>query len=80
MDDSIMMSPSAMLVWITDSQIDPSWIKEKMPNFQHVSECVVEDISNDTRKGSKTKDGATLLLKFVSLKGGNETITTLVAK
>jgi hypothetical protein len=75
-----MTSQSDMPVWITDSQIDPSWIKEKMPNFQHVSECVVEDISNDTRKGSKIKDGATLLLKKFPPKGGNETMMTLVAK
>lgn len=79
MEDPIMSSSDAMPVWVSDSKIDPSWIKEKMPNFHHVSECVVEDISNETRKGSKIKDGATLLLKLVSQKDRND-VTTLVAK
>lgn len=41
---------------------------------------MVEDISNETRKGSKPKEGATLLLKLVSLKDGDEKTETLVAK
>lgn len=70
---------SKMPVWLSDSEIDPSWIKEKVPHFQDVTGCLVDDISNDTRKGSKTKDGATLLLKLVSAEVGKEA-TTLVAK
>jgi DUF438 domain-containing protein len=53
-----------MPIWITDSQIDPTWIAEKMPVFGNVSECIVKDISN--RKGDKIKNGATLLVQIVS--------------
>jgi hypothetical protein len=68
-----------MPVWITDSAIDPTWIKKKVSNLQHMSECLVEDISNGNRRGSKVKDGSTLLLKIVSQNDANET-TTFVAK
>lgn len=77
---------TSMPLWITDSQIDPSWIQEKMTNFERVSQCVVKDISNDTRKGDITKNGATLLLQVTSQEDGNNhagttnTTTTLVAK
>jgi hypothetical protein len=78
MDNFKMTSTAAMPLWITDSRIDPSWIKEKMPMFQDSSECVVQDISNETRKGAKVKDGATLLMQLES--PSNENGTTLVAK
>jgi len=75
---------TGMPVWITDSRIDPCWIKEKMPVFHHISECTVKDISNDTRKGDKIKNGATLLLYLTSQDDGNNEQTTsttaLVAK
>lgn len=73
-----MIGAAAMPLWINDSRIDPSWIKEKMPMFQDVSECVVQDISNETRKGAKVKDGATLLLQLES--PDDDKATTLVAK
>jgi len=41
-----------MPVWISDNKIDPSWINDNIHSIDgHVSECVVKDVSNDTRKG-----------------------------
>lgn len=68
-----------MPVWLSDSEIDTSWIKEKMPEFQHVIACNAKDISNATRKGSKTNEGATLLLELMPANNEEES-TTLVAK
>mmetsp|Transcript_16121 Transcript_16121/g.20677 ORF Transcript_16121/g.20677 Transcript_16121/m.20677 type:complete len:447 (+) Transcript_16121:1-1341(+) len=79
-------SSNHMPVWINDSKIDPSWIRGKMSNFQHVSGCLVKDISNGTRKGDVTKNGATLLLQLTSEDSEDgcgpktATMTTLVAK
>ena len=54
-----------MPVWISDNKIDPSWINDNIHILDgHVSECVVKDISNDTRKGDVVKNGATLLLQL----------------
>jgi len=66
--------------WIDDSHIDPAWIKEKLPDFQHVSECAAIDISNDRRRGEKVRDGATLLLTLTPVKDGYAEPTTMVAK
>jgi len=70
---------AGMPVWLSDSEIDPSWIQEKLPHFRHVTNCTVQDISNDTRKGAKTNEGATLLLTLTSEDERNEAMT-LVAK
>lgn len=68
-----------MPIWITDSAIDPIWIKQKVSHLHHISECLVKDISNGNRRGSKIKNGSTLLLKLVSQDDKNET-TSFVAK
>ena len=48
-----------MPVWLSDNKIDPSWINDNIQSFDgHVSECVVKDISNDTRKGDVVRNGA----------------------
>ena len=73
------MVEAGMPVWLSDSEIDPSWIQEKMPNFKDVGACVVQDISNATRKGSKPMDGATLLLRLESQDDTKEAMM-LVAK
>lgn len=78
--NDVSISPKVdMPVWLSDSEIDPSWIKEKMPSFQDVTKCEVKDISNDRRRGSKIKDGATLLLELTSSDDTKES-KTLVAK
>ncbi len=79
MDNVSIPSKVDMPVWLSNSEIDPSWIKEKMPSFQDVTKCKVKDISNDTRRGSKIKDGATLLLELTSPDDTKEP-KTLVAK
>jgi hypothetical protein len=72
---------NVMPIWITDSQIDPIWIAEKMPIFSNVSECIVKDISNDTRKGDKIKNGATLLVQMISKENNPiSNVQTLVVK
>eukprot|EP00580_Thalassiosira_gravida_P014396 CAMPEP_0201681538 /NCGR_PEP_ID=MMETSP0494-20130426/51164_1 /ASSEMBLY_ACC=CAM_ASM_000839 /TAXON_ID=420259 /ORGANISM="Thalassiosira gravida, Strain GMp14c1" /LENGTH=424 /DNA_ID=CAMNT_0048165289 /DNA_START=127 /DNA_END=1401 /DNA_ORIENTATION=+ len=66
-NETTKSSTSMMPMWVTDSQIDPSWVQEKLSDFDHVPECcVVKDISNDTRKGDVPKNGATLLLQLTS--------------
>ena len=77
MDDSTTVA--GMPVWLSDSNIDPAWIHEKLPNFQGFARCEAQDISNDTRKGATPKDGATLLLKLIP-KDDTDRITTVVAK
>ncbi len=79
MKGSIINFKADMPVWLSDSEIDTSWIKEKMPEFQHVIACNAKDISNATRKGSKTNEGATLLLELMPANNEEES-TTLVAK
>jgi len=73
-----------MPMWINDSQIDPAWIKENLPDFHDICDCKVRDISNDTRKGDKVRNGATLLLCLTSRDDGKPGSTqkkiTLVAK
>lgn len=51
-------------VWIDDTHIDPAWIREhtNLP----CTECTVEDISNETRRGERVRDGATLKLTVES--------------
>jgi len=71
---------ASMPVWIDDSHIDPAWIKEKLPDLQHVSKCAVIDISNDRRRGEKVREGTTLLLTLTSLMGEHGKSTTMVAK
>jgi hypothetical protein len=72
---------NVMPIWITDSQIDSTWIAEKMPIFGNVSECIVKDISNDPRKGDKIKNGATLLVQIISKENNSiSNIQTLVMK
>ena len=63
---------AGMPVWLSDSEIDPSWIQEKMPSFKDVAKCVVRDISNDTRKGAETNEGATLLLTLTTSRRNND--------
>ncbi len=48
-----------MPVWISDEELDPVWLQDvlKDPSIIRAS---VKDISNATRRGDKTKDGATL--------------------
>jgi len=61
------MMGKSMPVWISDNKIDPSWINDNIHIHSldgHVSECVVKDISNDTRKGDVVRNGATLLLQL----------------
>lgn len=54
---------SSMPIWITNCQIDPKWIVEKMTkHFPNVLKCNAKDISNDTRKGDVVRNGTTLLL------------------
>lgn len=68
-----------MPVWLSNSEIDPVWIQENMPNFQGVAKCEAQDISNFTRKGATPKDGTTLLLKLIP-KDDTEQILKVVAK
>ena len=66
-----------MPVWISDNKIDPSWINDNIQSLDgYVSECIVKDISNDTRKG------ATLLLQLTCQHNDDkeDTVMTLVAK
>lgn len=71
---------SSMPAWMSESHIDPSWIRQKLTGFERVAECAVEDISNDTRKGDVPSNGATLLLRLASEGEGDAEATTLVAK
>eukprot|EP00531_Pseudo-nitzschia_arenysensis_P010166 CAMPEP_0116134908 /NCGR_PEP_ID=MMETSP0329-20121206/10907_1 /TAXON_ID=697910 /ORGANISM="Pseudo-nitzschia arenysensis, Strain B593" /LENGTH=429 /DNA_ID=CAMNT_0003629671 /DNA_START=44 /DNA_END=1333 /DNA_ORIENTATION=+ len=79
MKDSIIRFKADMPVWLSNSEIDTFWIKEKMPEYQDVTACKAKDISNATRKGSKTNEGATLLLELMSADNEGKS-TTLVAK
>jgi Ecdysteroid kinase-like family len=49
-------------VWLNDNEIDPLWIRQKIPEFKAVTKASVKDISNAGRRGDKAKNGATLLL------------------
>lgn len=53
----------ANLSWLDDSHIDPEWIQEKtgLPCLS----CSAVDVSNQGRKGTTTKEGATLKLALV---------------
>lgn len=57
-------SPSVamMPIWIDDTHIDPAWIRHRtgLP----CTNCLVEDISNETRRGNRVRDGATLKLSL----------------
>ena len=77
-----MMGKESMPVWISDNKIDPSWINDNIHSHDgHVSECVVKDISNDTRKGDVVRNGATLLLQLTCQHDDkDDTTMTLVAK
>ena len=39
-----------MPVWITDGELDPAWLREKL-NDVSIERATIEDISNATRKG-----------------------------
>jgi len=76
-----METKTAMPTWITESEIDPSWLQDAIPMLGNISKCSVQDISNDTRKGDKVRNGATLLLQLTSsANANNSNVTTLVAK
>ena len=51
-----------MPVWIDDDHIDPAWIHQR--TGLSCTECHVQDISNETRRGSRVRDGATLKLSL----------------
>ncbi len=49
----------AMPVWISDNELDAVWLQDALKD-PSIIRASVEDISNTTRQGDKTKDGATL--------------------
>lgn len=49
-----------MPVWLDENHIDPAWIRHH--TGLACTDCSVEDISNETRKGERVRDGATLKL------------------
>lgn len=52
---------SYLPTWISDTEIDPQWI-EQVTNLRGVSQCVVDDISNQGRRQAEIRNGATLRL------------------
>ena len=72
---------NALPIWLSDASIDPASIRDKLPAFRHATECEVEDISNETRRGDVAKNGSTLLLTLTYKDANGGAITaTLVAK
>jgi hypothetical protein len=58
-----------MPVWISNTELDPTWLQDKLLQQQLlllldpsviITKASIQDISNDTRKGETPKDGATL--------------------
>jgi hypothetical protein len=52
-------SMSSFPVWVDDSHLDCQWLELKT-GVKYVSSCLVQDISNTTRRGSVPREGATL--------------------
>ena len=53
-----------MPIWIDDINLSPKWLEEKT-GIGHIKSCKADDISNENRKASKTKDSTTLRLAIV---------------
>ena len=62
--------------WLDESHVDPVWIQEHIGIIACKS-CVAQDISNQMRKGTRVRDGATLRLS-VELNNGKS--TTFIVK
>lgn len=65
-------------LWISDDEIEPSWIHQVIPELNDVIRCTVQDISNQTKRSDKAKNGATLLLHLTF--GNGEATTTAPKK
>ncbi|KAL3922835.1 MAG: hypothetical protein SGILL_001990 [Bacillariaceae sp.] len=77
-DTMTATATSDMPVFSSDTEIDPAWIQQKMPQFKDVIKCTIEDISNEGRKAEKPKDGATLKLNLTFADPANN--KTLIIK
>jgi hypothetical protein len=71
---------SSMPVWLSDDEIDPAWIRQKIPELKDVTKCFVQDISNEGRKAEKARDGATLKLNLTFRDDTVSPARTLVVK
>jgi hypothetical protein len=68
-------------VWVDDTHLDVDWIR-KHTELPGIIRCSVEDISNETRRGEKAFDGATLRLsvELEDKKDKKKTMLSLVVK
>lgn len=53
-----------MPVWISEDELSPLWLQDRLQD-PYIVRASVEDISNQTRKGDRPRDGATLKVTII---------------